>query len=181
MHILEKLRAANIARNAEWENPNKKFSLVFWTNELGGEIGEAANILKKLDREINYKAKGSRATIGALTEELGDIIICCDLIGMNENFHYPPVCWPVVPPMQSHNYSLYGAMLLAGAGRANAIVIHSGDSNAAYLGPLTLVMRGLVTDTKKIADRLGIDLGAIVATKFNMTSEKLGFKARLQP
>lgn len=80
MDFLKELREANVRRDAEW-NPNKILSLSFRGNELGGEVGEAQNILKKLDRE-RLGLIGSRGSVEALTEELADIIICVDLIAM---------------------------------------------------------------------------------------------------
>lgn len=76
----QNLRNANIARDAEW-NPKRLLSLSFRGNELGGEIGEAQNVLKKLERE-RLGLVGSRSTPEALAEELADGHICLDLIAM---------------------------------------------------------------------------------------------------
>lgn len=78
--IFDSLRAANIARDREW-NPNRVLSLSFRGNELAGEVGEACNMLKKLERE-RLGLVGSRATPAQLFEELADGIICIDLIAM---------------------------------------------------------------------------------------------------
>lgn len=78
--MLKLLRKANIARDKEW-NPNKLLSLSFRGNELGGEVGEAQNILKKLERE-RLGLVGSRSTPEKLAEELADVMICVDLIAM---------------------------------------------------------------------------------------------------
>lgn len=75
------LRSANIARDKEWAG-EVDLSLSFRGNELAGEVGEACNVIKKLDREI-LGLKGSRDTIAHLAEELADVIICADLIAMN--------------------------------------------------------------------------------------------------
>jgi NTP pyrophosphatase (non-canonical NTP hydrolase) len=80
MDFLTQLRHANIARDTEW-NPKKLLSLSFRGNELGGEIGEAQNVLKKLERE-RLGLVGSRATTEQLGEELADGFICLDLIAM---------------------------------------------------------------------------------------------------
>ena len=81
--FLHRLREANIARDKVW-NPNKLLTLAFRGNELGGEIGEAQNILKKIERE-RLGLRGSRATSDALAEELADGMICIDLIAMEFN------------------------------------------------------------------------------------------------
>lgn len=76
------LRAANLARQAEWD-PGKQISLSFRGNELAGEVGEACNVIKKLDRE-RLGIQGSRDTVAHLAEELADVVICADLIAMAE-------------------------------------------------------------------------------------------------
>lgn len=75
------LRAANLARQVEWAN-GVPLSLSFKGNELAGEVGEACNVIKKLDRE-RLGLAGSRDTVEHLAEELADVIICADLIAMD--------------------------------------------------------------------------------------------------
>lgn len=76
------LRAANRARQAEWDK-DSQISLSYRGNELAGETGEACNIIKKIDRE-RMGIAGSRATVAQLAEELADVVICADLIAMDE-------------------------------------------------------------------------------------------------
>lgn len=75
------LREANKARQREWD-PTDTISLTYRGNELAGEVGEACNVIKKLEREI-LGLRGSRATPAQLAEELADVIICADLIAMH--------------------------------------------------------------------------------------------------
>lgn len=85
MLSLEALRAANIARNIEWVGPlSERPYLSFRGCELGGEVGEALNIVKKIERE-RLGMIGSRATIEELGEELADVIISVDLMAMDLN------------------------------------------------------------------------------------------------
>jgi len=77
---LDQLRDANIRRDKEW-NPDKKLTPLFRSTELGGEVGEALNVVKKLERE-RLEIKGSRATKEQLGNELADILICLDLLAM---------------------------------------------------------------------------------------------------
>lgn len=72
------LREANRARQAEW-CPDQKPDLSFRGNELGGEVGEAQNVIKKLERE-RHGWRGSTATIDDLADELADAVIVIDLI-----------------------------------------------------------------------------------------------------
>jgi len=76
------LREANVARQKEWDQ-NNQITLSFRGNELAGEVGEACNVIKKLDRE-RLGIVGSRATKEQLAEELADVVICADLIAMHE-------------------------------------------------------------------------------------------------
>lgn len=104
---LSDLRRANAARHIEWTG-GRPVPMLFRMTELGGEVGEALNVAKKIERE-RLGWPGSRDTLDHLAEELSDVIICVDLCAMN----------------------------------------------------------------------LDIDLGLWVPRKFNMTSEKVGLKARL--
>lgn len=76
------LRAVNTARDHEWNSGTERVSLSFRGLELSGEVGEACNIMKKLERE-RYGIRGSRASPEMLAEELADVIICVDLIAMD--------------------------------------------------------------------------------------------------
>jgi NTP pyrophosphatase (non-canonical NTP hydrolase) len=83
---LSDLRETNQKRQIEWcagQSPGKD-DLSFRSMELGGEVGEALNVAKKIVRERNGWA-GSRATIQDLADELADVIICADLVAMAEN------------------------------------------------------------------------------------------------
>lgn len=76
------LRRANAERQKEWcPDPGQQPDLSFRGNELAGEVGEACNIVKKLERERHGWA-GSRASIGDLAEEIADMIICADLLAL---------------------------------------------------------------------------------------------------
>lgn len=90
MHLLD-LRAANVARDREWVSPGagQALSLSFRGNELAGEIGEACNVLKKLERE-RLGLVGSRATLDDLADELADGVICIDLIAMDTGIDLGP-------------------------------------------------------------------------------------------
>ena len=80
MTVYQTLRAANEARQIEWDKDNN-ISLAYRGNELAGEVGEACNVIKKLERE-RLGIRGSRASVSMLAEELADAVICLDLIAM---------------------------------------------------------------------------------------------------
>lgn len=78
--MLTALRLANEARQREWDAGNQ-LSLAYRGNELAGEVGEACNVIKKLERE-RLGIAGSRDTLEHLAQELADVIICVDLVAM---------------------------------------------------------------------------------------------------
>jgi len=77
------LRMADIAREKVWD-PDDLITLTYRSTELAGEVGEACNVVKKLERE-RLGIRGSRATKEQLAEELADVIICVDLLAMEFN------------------------------------------------------------------------------------------------
>lgn len=72
------LREANTQRQKEWQAGNE-ISLSYRGNEFAGEAGELCNKIKKLDRE-RMGIKGSRTTKEETAAEMGDVVICLDLI-----------------------------------------------------------------------------------------------------
>lgn len=77
---MDALRKANVERQKEWDKENQ-ITLSYRGNELAGEVGEACNVIKKLERE-SFGMVGKRASLQDLADELADVIICCDLIAM---------------------------------------------------------------------------------------------------
>ena len=78
--FLVRLREANIERNKLWD-PEWKIPIEFRALELAGEVGELANQIKKIARE-RYGLPGSRVDQKNLVEEVGDVLICLDLLCM---------------------------------------------------------------------------------------------------
>lgn len=56
-------------------DPENRIDASFYSNEMGGECGEAQNVVKKLERE-RLGFNGSRDTVEHLAQELADVIIC---------------------------------------------------------------------------------------------------------
>ena len=84
---LDELRQTNQARREEWRarDGSSPWCGADWSNEMCGEAGEAANIVKKLRRlETGYKGQGltEQELLTRLGEELADVIICVDLLAM---------------------------------------------------------------------------------------------------
>lgn len=66
------LQTAHVVRQEEW-CPDQKPDLSFRGNEMAGEVGEACNVIKKLERE-RHGWRGSRDTIDHLGQELADVV-----------------------------------------------------------------------------------------------------------
>lgn len=66
------LQSAHIERQIEW-CPDQQPDLSFRGNEMAGEVGEACNVIKKLERE-RQGWRGSRSTKEELASELADVI-----------------------------------------------------------------------------------------------------------
>jgi NTP pyrophosphatase (non-canonical NTP hydrolase) len=79
-----KLQCANSTRQSLW-CPDKSPDLSFRGNELAGEVGEACNVIKKLERQRLGWA-GSRDTVEHLAEELADVVIVASLIAHEAGF-----------------------------------------------------------------------------------------------
>jgi len=76
--MIKQLQEAAFERDKEWD-PKGVLDLPFRAVELAGEVGEACNIVKKLERE--YRGlRGTRSSREALAEELGDVVICVALL-----------------------------------------------------------------------------------------------------
>lgn len=78
MITFEQLHKATLERQAEWD-PHSKLSIAFRGNELAGEVGEACNVIKKLERE-DLGLVGSRASLEDLADELADVVISTQII-----------------------------------------------------------------------------------------------------
>lgn len=80
------LRAMNVARSTSadgWNHPLSGWDYNDWTVALGGEVGEALNLVKKLNRlrdGIIGNASGRLELLGQLSDELADAVIYLDLL-----------------------------------------------------------------------------------------------------
>lgn len=84
---LADLRTQNLSRVLEWHPgfPEGDWNAGDWGNAMGGECGEAQNVIKKLHRlECNIHGRASetdwKELVEHLGEELADVIIYADLV-----------------------------------------------------------------------------------------------------
>jgi len=77
----DQLREANVARAKQWRSSDKPMSVEFAVVELVGEVGELCNNVKKMVR-ANEGMAGGKIDMANLRDELADVVICCDLLGI---------------------------------------------------------------------------------------------------
>lgn len=82
------LRAANLSRCAKWHPGGlSDWSLSDWFTATMGELGEAANVAKKLNRERDGIAGNSQSQEelrSDLADEIADIAIYLDILAASE-------------------------------------------------------------------------------------------------
>jgi NTP pyrophosphatase (non-canonical NTP hydrolase) len=81
----EHLSAMNSLRAKQWTTSGgDPTSLTFAATELAGEVGELCNAIKKLER-LRLGMAGGKDTTENIKEELGDVVICVDLLARKLN------------------------------------------------------------------------------------------------
>lgn len=85
--IYDDLETACRVRDVQWD-PEFKLGPLFSATELGGEVGEVLNVVKKLERE-KLGLPGSRDTVDHLAEELADATICVQNLANRYNINLP--------------------------------------------------------------------------------------------
>jgi NTP pyrophosphatase (non-canonical NTP hydrolase) len=76
--FLKRFRNQNVERAAHYfDHPT---DLVWWTNAIAGEAGEACNISKKISRGDYKSMQADAEARHALAVELADVITYCDLL-----------------------------------------------------------------------------------------------------
>lgn len=168
------LREANYARHVEWmSGAVAPLPLSFRGNELAGEAGELAEVLlMKWAKYSNYRAQWREH----LAEELGDNVICCDLICFDVGV---PLSIPVITGSTTAPDSMLLAGLLERVGKlCNSIKKYErtriGIAGGIPLNPVAIQERAynVLQDVARIAHSEGVDLDVAVARKFNLTSAK---------
>lgn len=160
------LREANEARQALWDTGNV-IDMLWRLNELGGEVGEVCNLLKKRDREA-AGLPGSRTTREAIMEEIADVIICTDLVMLTADM--PAIELAYLSPRAGGMISPDGVMMLAHVG-----LMCDGFLNAK-MGSVRLHAEKLVHRASTTAAFFNnrIEYEIAISKKFNKTSHTVG-------
>lgn len=154
-----------------FNHPLDSWSLDDWIVATMGELGEAANVLKKLNR-VRDGIPGNSETpdmlVGMLADELADTYMYTDLtcrsLGMNT---------PCPAPTASVPASVSSAMV--GAGIAMGRMCHAALIDRKEGRLVALAAHALVYHLNEIASSHGIDLQAAIRSKFDRTSAKIGY------
>lgn len=170
------LRAANFERDKEWVQ-DVKMPNAFWGVELIGEVGEACNIIKKIERE-KLGLRGSRATIEQLGQELADCYIVADLVAIAMKLPIIHIEYDLTESCHDTNLELSLELGCCCGLTLESIKLCKYNDDIHSYG-LNSNLQALVEQLFLIAFRYGIDLRKATQDKFNATSEKMGLQTRL--
>lgn len=172
------LRRANLARQGPdgWNQPLHGWSIDDWAVALGGELGETLNVVKKLNRARDGMPGNQRSAaelLGDLADELADTVLYLDLfMARVEATFEQQIGDRSFVELRNFTAAYPNERAPSAIGRAAiqtlalTVAVHRGGQLLQRLDELAFVH--------------GIDLGAAVVSKFNRTSEKLGFPHRLE-
>lgn len=172
MGVYKTLRAANRARQIEWDT-NGDMTLSYSGNELAGETGEMIEAVA----QHFFSDEGS---LTAVAEEIGDVIICCDLIALRLNI---PLDLAPERPSSGENTvpSLLLDIAMSLGGVCNAVKKRERES-FGMVGSTTSLravedgLNELVYYVFWLADFYDLDAEMCAAAKFNKTSTKYGLQ-----
>jgi NTP pyrophosphatase (non-canonical NTP hydrolase) len=172
------LRNVNLARCAGdgWNHPLELWSIDDWFVAVGGELGEALNIVKKLNRDrdgIGGNAKPHEQLIEELGDELADAVIYLDLFLARVGTSFEQLS------MDKGFVEL-----------RNFTAAYPDDGTASTIARKAMRQLGQLNDDgtgamlllqciDQLACAFDIDLGRATVCKFNSTSEKHGMRHRL--
>ncbi len=179
MSVHGSLRMANRARQAEWDTGGD-MTLSYSGNELGGEVGEL------IESAIDVLGNGEEFLVD-LRQEIGDVIICCDLLG---NMLDIPVITAVPQYLGDgdFDYDDVKDTLLEIAVQSGMVCNTVKKQERERFGMVGA--RGSLDDLQRnlnllvehvhiLADYFGIPVSRCVADKFNLTSAKYGLKTQM--
>lgn len=182
------LREANRKRAKLWHpTPESEWTPRQWFKALLGEIGEAADADKKLDRFSGGAAHigADRAALAqALGDEIADSLIYLDLLAESVGVR-PEFLWNYdYPPCETSQYQSSEDIFLDLAidlGHLGFSLRYVQDRTAeTYSGPTTQkYIRSVQKYLLILGQFHGLDLSRAVQDKFNAVSNKYGFPVRV--
>jgi hypothetical protein len=185
------LRAVNSTRCLRWHKTGlDEWTVADWVVAAGGEVGEALNVIKKLNRDRDGQPGNtkSRTELRAdLADELADIIIYLDIVLSSQEAGDLGTLWDIgsFESLRSHitttewpdpailSTSEWAVGMLEAAGKLATDALTDAPAIGGTADELLLAVDAT-------AWAWGIDLGSAVIRKFNATSERYGFPDRLE-
>lgn len=167
--MMKELREANTRRQAEWD-PDDAINADYRANELAGEAGEACNVLKKLHREA-IGLRGTRATKEQLADEVADVVICQDLVGLSLKI-VPCDVYCILTP---RSLSRLRCRLAIAVGQLCESIEYEEE-----IETVESYLAHVVEACAQIAAYCEFDLWEAVRRKFNASSEKYRLATRLE-
>ena len=181
--LLKDLREQSAARAAEWEargaeaRPDlEPWTPDHWFTALLGEVGEAANLMKKLFRGFGNK-ESEVELHDMLARELADCVIYLDIFAREMGVNL----WRAYEGWRADENDLQPLSSLACCARRLGVCVGSIAVELEGDDPTLRVWSiGALLDTLCCtADWVEIDLNAAVIRAFNAKSEELGFPQRI--
>lgn len=190
-------RRANVARCLKWQPAGlNDWSYDDWAIAVGGELGEALNVVKKLNRDRDGLVGNTRSRdelLQDLADEIADTVIYLDLLLASVGFTFfdagegmdsfgdlrianaLALANSTAAVRASMDLSRWGRRCLRAVGKLTEIM--EGEERTSYVLKAARNLLGMLEFT---ANAAGIDLGSAVVSKWNRTSEKRGFPDRLE-
>mgnify|MGYP000283003714 CR=1 FL=1 len=194
--LLSALRTANVERQKEWKG-SEGITLPFHANELYGECGELANVLKKILR-LQTGIQGdlrlpSYELRNSLAHELADVVICADLL-LNHLAIRPlkpewMLDWIYAEDPSDILYLMSEIAKLSAKVFEISILLDVSYSDTRNLSlqhdmrefhELVVATEKMVMLVKAIAVGYSVDLRLAIPRKFNQTSGKMGLSTRME-
>ncbi len=201
---LDRLRAANIRRlplfknrrgePAHSQSDGSDWSLAEWTNAVAGEVGEACNLAKKLQRGDfgPFASPGYNATCGELAHELADVVIYADIAcfraGGSLREEIAKMRHLELQDRKSNNIAEMTNRIASKIGSACEIAdgLTRGDLGAPgsehYTNACRVLIRWLAAvalTAESASEVAGRSLNAAIIEKFNIVSDRVGCEVRL--
>lgn len=171
-----------------WNHRLEDWSLSDWLIAIGGEVGEALNVVKKLNRErdgIIGNTVSPAVLMEALADELADAVIYIDLIASRLDVEVDQRTFDEFRTATEQHMapaafsaSRLGSIVLLELGDLAGVLADVEDGCKPRMKPAYALGR-MVRMLDALAAAMGIDLGQAVVSKFNRTSEKHGMPHRL--
>lgn len=157
-----------------FNHPLDGWSLSDWMVATIGELGEAANVLKKLNRVrdgIPGNSETPEQLKGMFADELADTYIYLDLMCRSQGLEAPWQDRPLLHDKRALSDHMVAAAAMLGHAAGLAMLQRAGFTHPAfheYLNETCTMLR-------IIAEVAGIDFPKAIRDKFDRTSKTIGY------